>query len=101
MPSRNTALLKEIIEALGDHLSAPEEALIRLEEHFGSSLLIVAGTTTQVAEHAEQLRLAITTPECGLVLDYIGNESLAGIHIDQVETAINALFEDRFIEPES
>lgn len=99
MPTRNTQVLKQIIEALGDQLPASADALTRLEEHFQDSLLIVAGNVTQVAEYAEQLRLAITTVECGLVLDHIGSESLAGINIDQVETAINTLFEDRFIEP--
>ena len=99
MPTRNTQVLQQIIEALGDHLPAPEDALVRLEEYFQDSLLIATGNVTQIAEHAEQLRLAITTPECGLVLDYIGNESLADINIDQVEIAINTLFPDRFIEP--
>ncbi|MHA3771616.1 hypothetical protein ACXR0O_08775 [Verrucomicrobiota bacterium sgz303538] len=100
MPTRNTVVLQQVIEVLGDQLPAPENVLARLEEHFQDSLLIVAGNVTQVAEYAEQLRLAITTPECGLVLDYVAHESLAGIHIDQVEDAINALFPDRFIEPE-
>ena len=101
MPTRNTQVLQEIIAVLGDQLPAPADALARLEEHFQDSLLIVAGNVTEVAEYAETLRLAITTPECALVLDYVGNESLAGINIDQVEDAINALFPDRFIEPES
>ena len=99
MPTRNTPVLQQIIQALGDLIPAPAEALARLEEHFESDLLIVAGTTSQVAAHAETLRLAITTSECALVLDYIGHEAMAGITLDHTETAINTLLGDRFIEP--
>lgn len=99
MPSRNTALLTQVIEALdGLRISEPH-GLARLEDRFKDSLLIVAGDVTKVAEHAEKLRLAITTPESAVVLDHIGNEALAGITIDHVEDAINTLFPDRFIEP--
>jgi hypothetical protein len=64
------------------------------------SLLIVACTTQTVAKHAEQLRLAITTPECAIALDYIGSKAMAGITIDHVEDAINTLFPGRLIESE-
>ena len=46
MPTRNTGVLCEIIEALGDH--APPDALERLENHFKDLLLVVAGTTQTV-----------------------------------------------------
>src|SRR4051812_40877207 len=92
LPTRNTVVLMQIIEILGDLVISPE-ALARLEKHFKSSLIIVAGDTEQVAKFAEELRLAITKAECETVLDYIGNGSLSGININQVEDAINALFD--------
>lgn len=99
MPSRNTEVLQRIVKALGDN--APTDALARLEEEFQDSLLIVAGTVEDVARHAEKLRLAITEPERGVVLDYIGRTHVAEISIDHVEDSINSVFgEDRFIEPE-
>jgi len=48
-----------------------------------------------VAHHAEQLRLAVTTDECAVVLDHL----TVGVTIEQVEEAINSLFPDRFVEP--
>ena len=95
MPTRNTPALQQIIEALGD--SVPPDALARLEDHFKDSLLVVAGDTSQVAAHAETLRLAISTSECGLVLDHLAPQ--VRISLDQTEDAINTLFDDRFIEP--
>ena len=50
-----------------------------------------------MAAQAENLRLAITTTECGLVLDHLAPQ--ARITLDQTEEAINTLFPDRFIEP--
>ena len=97
MPKRNTQVLKRIVATLWD--SAPLQALPRLEKEFDSSLLIVAGTLNDIARHAEKLRLAITEPECGKVLDYIGHTHVVEITIDHVEDAINKLFPDRFIEP--
>ena len=45
---------------------------------------------------AEDLRLQITTGECGDVLDYIAEKAMVGITVDHVETAINELLgEDR------
>ena len=93
MPTRNTPVLKQIIEALGDS----PDALERLEDHFKDLLLVVAGTTQTVATHAEHLRLAITTHECGQVLDHLAPQ--VHITIDQTDEAINALFPGRFIEP--
>jgi histone H3/H4 len=95
MPTRNTPVLERIVKALGD--TAPSDALARLEQEFESSLLVVAGNTNDVARHAEQLRLAITTEECALVLDHLAPQ--IRISLDQAEEAINALFPDRFIEP--
>ena len=94
MPTRNTVVLKRIVEALGIHAS--QEALTRLEAHFQNDLLTVA-SVQQIARHAEQLRLVISEAECAVVLDHIAHE----ITIDQVEDAINALFPGRFIEPTS
>ena len=99
MPSRNTEVLKQIIQALDGLLVSEPHALQRLENVFKSSLLVVAGTESDVAHHAEHLRLAIIDEERGPVLDYIQQHGLAHITIDQVEDAINALFPDRFIEP--
>ena len=97
MPTRNTPVVNQIIEAFGDLLISSPHALARLERHFQDSLLVVAGDINLVASQSEQLRLAITTAECGLVLDYLAPQ--ARISIDQTEEAINTLFEDRFIEP--
>jgi len=96
MPSRNTEVLKQIIQAL--EITDPH-VLAKLEDHFKGSLLVVAGTETDVAQYAEELRLAIIDEERGPVLDYIQQHQLAHVTIDQVEEAINALFPDRFIEP--
>ena len=97
--TRNTPLLTQIIEILGDLLISSPHALARLERQFQDSLLVIAGDVQTVAAHAEQLRLAVITSECGLVLDHIGRTHAADISIDHVEDAINTLFEDRFIEP--
>lgn len=94
MPTRNTPVLNQILEALD--ISTPH-ALTRLEENFKDSLLVVAGDLKLVAAQAETLRLAITTHECGLVLDHLAPQ--ARISLDQAEEAINTLFPDRFIEP--
>ena len=99
MPTRNTAVLKRIIQALDGLLISEPHALARLENHFKSSLLVVAGNETDVAKFAEELRLAIIETERGLVLDYIQQHGLSKLTIDQVEEAINALYPDRFIEP--
>ena len=93
MPTRNTPVLERILEALGD--TAPQDALARLEEEFKDSLLAVAGDVNTVAQQAEELRLAITTEECAVVLDHLDVE----ITIDDTEEAINTLFPDRFVEP--
>jgi hypothetical protein len=60
MPSRNSEVLREILKTL--EIEEPH-ALARLENHFKSLLLVVAGNETDVARHAEQLRLAIIENE--------------------------------------
>jgi hypothetical protein len=95
MPTRNTKVFVEILQAI----NAPEDALQRLEEHFKDALIIVAGTTDTVAACADQLRLRITPSEQPEILDHIADTASVGITIDHVETAINELFPDRFIEP--
>jgi hypothetical protein len=95
MTTRNTPVLQQLIEVLGD--SAKSDALARLEDHFKDSLLVVAGDINLVADQAEKLRLAIITSECGLVLDHLAPH--VRISLDQTEDAINTLFDDRFIEP--
>jgi hypothetical protein len=95
MPTRNTVVLERIVKALGE--SASQDALARLEDEFKDSLLVVAGDVNDVAQQAEQLRLAITREECAAVLDDLAPQ--ARISLDQTEEAINTLFPDRFIEP--
>jgi hypothetical protein len=99
MPTRNTPVLTQIVEALGDLASSPADAMNRLEEHFANDLLINAGDIRMVEQHAEKLRLAIITTEAAQVLDHIGQTPAVQLTIDHVEDAINTLFEDRFIEP--
>jgi hypothetical protein len=95
MPTRNTPALEIIVKALGE--SAPHDSLARLEDEFKDTLLVVAGDVKTVAQQAEHLRLAITTEECGIVLDALAPQ--IRISLDDTEEAINKLFPDRFIEP--
>jgi len=99
MPTRNTEVLQQIVTTLDGLLTSTPHALARLEIFFKDSLLIVAGNETQIAEHAEKLRLAIIDNERGPVLDYIQEKALVAVTIDHVEEAINTLFPDRFVEP--
>jgi len=100
MPTRNTAVLTDIVQALGDLLISSPHALARLERHFEDALLINAGTIMDVARHAEKLRLSITDDEWALVLDHLAHTGAVKLTIDHVEDAINTLLgEDRFIEP--
>jgi hypothetical protein len=94
MPSRNTAILQEIVHVLG---SSPPDALTQLEQHFKDSLLVVAADINLFASKAEKLLLAINITECGMVLDHLAPQ--ARITIDQSEEAINTIFPDRFVEP--
>ena len=95
MPTRNTVVLERIVKVLGE--PASPDALAKLEALFQNQLLVVAGDEKDVASHAERLRLAITTEECGVVLDHLAPQ--VRITLEQTEEAINTLFPDRFIEP--
>jgi hypothetical protein len=71
MSSRNTEVLRPIIQTLDGLLISEPHALVRLEIFFKDSLLLVAGNETDVAEHAEHLRLAIIEEERGPVPEAI------------------------------
>lgn len=100
MSTRNTPVLREIIDVLFTDLDEQATALQRLESHFHDRLLVDVGNTTSVSEYAEQLRLRITEDERSIVLDYIAQQKMVVVTIDHVENAINDLLGwDRFIEP--
>ena len=99
METRNTPVLREVVEVLGPQLSYAQYALNTLERHFANRFIVDAGNVVTVAAYAEQLRLQISEQECSTVLDHIAEEKMVMVTIDHVETAINALFDDRFIEP--
>ena len=96
---RNTPILQEIINSLSTELDDTEYALDQLENHFQHRLLVNVGDVNTVGAYAEQLRLNITEDERSVVLDYLAEQKMIVITVDHVETAINELFEDRFIEP--
>lgn len=89
-----------MVKALGTCIINSEAAVKLLEHRFQDHLIINAGGVQDVAEYARILRLAVNTEECHVALDYIANKALVGISIENMETAINELFPDRFIEPE-
>ena len=97
--TRNTALLKEVVEVFQGFVPPSRKALEKLEARFGDDYLLIAGSIESIAAHAKELRLDITTEECGAVLDYIARERMVSVTIEQVETAAYALFGNRFIEP--
>ena len=99
MRTRNTPVLQEIVEVQNTELDDHTTALNRLENHFHDRLLVDAGNFPIIGEYAEQLRLRITEDERSIVLDYIAEQKMVVVTIDVVETAINSLFEDRFVEP--
>ena len=97
---RNHQLIEQVVKALGALVTDEQAAVKVLEHHFQHHLLVNVGSVEHVAQFAKHLRLRITPEERGDVLDYIAQESLVGLTIDHVETAINELLgEDRFIEP--
>ena len=96
---RNTPILQEIVDVLFTEMDEQATALNRLEHHFRNRLLVDAGDVNTVGTYAEQLRLHITEDERSDVLDYIGKQKMVNVTIDIVETAVNDLFTDRFIEP--
>ena len=100
MSTRNTPVLREIVEVLYTELDDQATALNRLEHHFHDRLLVDAGNVTVVREYAEQLRLRITEDERSTVLDYIAEQKMVVLTIDIVEAAVNELLGwERFIEP--
>ncbi len=99
METRNTPVLREIIAVLSTDLDDAPATLDRLENHFQHRLLVIVGDIYTVSAQAEQLRLRITADECSVVLDHIAATNAVTITVDHVETVINELFEDRFIEP--
>jgi len=100
MSTRNKDTIIEIVQALGDLVTSPHEARKQLERHYADSLLIVAGTTAQVAKDAKTFRIFINGTECGKVLDYIALRKLAGVHIDVLSEVTGKLYPHRFVEPE-
>jgi hypothetical protein len=84
---------------LGRNLISPLGALAELEEHFKEKLIIIPGDVQTIEQHAQQLRLAITTQEADQVLDYVAAQKLVGISIEATDEVINVLFPDRFQEP--
>ena len=99
MSTRNTPVLREIVDTLFTELDEQATALNCLETHFHDRLLLDVGNVAVVGAYAEQLRLKITADERFTVLDYIAEQKMVVVTIDIVEAAINELFEDRFIEP--
>lgn len=99
MSTRNTPVLQEIVDVLFTEVDEQAATLARLEHHFRDRLLVEAGNVAAVSTYAEQLRLGITEDERLVVLDHIGEQRMVVVNVDIVETAINELLVDRFIEP--
>ena len=97
---RNHTLIEQVVKALGTLVTDEQAAVKVLAHHFQHHLIVNVGNVQHIAAFAKHLRMRVTDDECGDVLDYIAQESLVGLTIDHVETAINERFgEDRFIEP--
>ena len=60
MSTRNTPVLRTIVDVLFTEVDEQTTALNRLEHHFRDRLLVDVGNVSVVAEYAEQLRLNIT-----------------------------------------
>ena len=101
MAERNQPLIHQVITALGDLVTDKEVAERVLKEHFKDHYILDAGNVNEVADFATALRLRISEQEQDDVLDYMAQKGMVGITIDIVEEAINELFPDRFIEPET
>ena len=56
MSTRNSKVLREIVDILFTELDEQGTALNRLEHHFQHRLLVDAGNVATVGEYAEQLR---------------------------------------------
>jgi len=92
---RNQAIIDEIVYVLNDQIA---ERILR--DNFKHRLILDVGNVDDVAGFAKDLRLHITPEECSQVLDHIAEKAMVGITIENVDEAINALFPNRFIEPE-
>ena len=99
MSTRNTSVLRKVVDVLFTQVDDQTTALDRLEHHFRDRLLIDAGDVATVGTYAEELRLRITEDERSVVLNYVAERWVVVVNIDIVEAAINDLFVDRFIEP--
>jgi len=97
--TRNTPLLVEIINVLDELVQDKPAALSKLEDLYQQDYVLNAGDVEFVSSAADDLRLRITADECLAVLDYIAEKGMVGLNFDHVETAINELFQDRFVEP--
>ena len=100
MSTRNTPVLREVVDMLFTEVDEQTKALNWLEHHFRDRLLMDVGNVSIVSDYAEQLRLKITEDERSTVLDYIAEKQMVMITIDITEDAINELLGwDRFIDP--
>ena len=97
--TRNTPVLRQIVEALNGQLSNQDIALMQLEEFYRDDLLVNAGNIQTIIDDAKELRLDLTKEECAQVLDSIAAQAMVSITLEHVETAAYALFVNRFIEP--
>ena len=88
MSTRNTLVLREVVDVLFTEVDEQTTALARLEHHFRDRPLVDAGNVATVGTYAEELRLRITADERSTVLDYIGERQMIMITVDVVETAI-------------
>jgi chromosomal replication initiation ATPase DnaA len=93
-------VFEQIVQPLTYSFPVREIALRLLEERFDHDLFVHAGGINTVESTAKELRLAITKEECAKVLDYIAEHQMVAITIEHVETAVYALFGNRFIEPD-
>ena len=99
--TRNTPVLRQVVEALTYSMPVRDIALHRLEQYFQNDYLLIVGNVESVAKAAEKLRLDINEDECGLLLNHIARRNIASITLDHVEAAAYELFGNRFIEPEN
>lgn len=100
MSTRNTAVLREMVDLLFTDVDQQTTALTKLEHLFRKRLLVDAGSVDTVGTYAEELRLRITEDERSTTLDHIAEQTMVTITTDTVEAAINERFGwDRFIEP--
>lgn len=100
MNTRNTPVLRELVEVLFNEVDEQTTALAQLEHHFRDRSLVNAGNVVTVGTYTEELRLSITEDERATILDHIAEQRMVVVNVDIVEAAINERFGwDRFIEP--